>query len=442
MVPKGEARAESRLMFEKPSRQPVVAAMLTADTSQKIAAVLGLVFLSSLSLLVFGLKPQRSPFEFLHVPTALAQLAFICVVVLKADWKQQLITMPRPQRALLAALFVYVFFVSMASPIPAALLLAVFWLIHIAFFVALIIFYRASFIHESDMIWRVLGIAALGHVAAFLVAWAIWPELVRDHILPVFENIRFLGYFVAPAAGVTAMLYVTRSGGAFLTMLSFSAAAFYIIHTGSRGGAVAIVAGLCVAAAYLAWHRRRVLGGRAVVLLAVTVALLVISGFLPNLPWPPLFDRAVADVSNPGLGALSGRDWVWSVSADAIKENWLIGYGPAFLVHIYILVLDGAEVSVRNSHNIVLQFLLHWGVLGSALIFATGMSFARNIWTALTIKTDHALLPLVALVTMLVHSLVSGVFFYPYSTVIAIVAFACLDRVGWQEQRSRSAGTD
>jgi len=416
--------------------------MLNADASRRIAAVLALVFLSSLTLLLFGLKPERGPFEFLHVPTALAQLLFICVVVLKTDWKQQLTTLAISQRGLLALLFAYVFFVSFVSPIPSALLLAVFWLIHIVFFVALIAFYRASFMHESDMIWRVLGIASLAHVTAFVFAWALWPEQVRDHILPVFENIRFLGYFVAPAVVVMAMMFVTRPNAAILPLVSFAGAALYIIHTGSRGGAVAIIAGMIVGAAYLGWHRRRVLGSRVLILLAVTIALLFLSAFMPNLPWPPLFDRAVADVGSPGLVALSGRDWVWSVTVDAIKENWLIGYGPAFLVHIYILVLDGAEVGVRNSHNIVLQFLLHWGVLGSVLILATGMSFARNIWVALTMNTDYALLPLVALSTMLVHSLVSGVFFYSYSTVIAIVAFASLERIGWQAQKPRSPDPD
>lgn len=413
--------------------------MLSVGTAQRISAVLGLVFLSSLVLLLFGLNPERGPFEFLHVPTALAQVLFICVVVLKTDWKQQLMTMTFGQRALLALLFGYVFFVSFASPIPSALLLAMFWLIHIVFFLSLVVFYRASFMHQNDMIWRVLGVASLVHVAAFLFAWVVWPALVRDHILPVFENIRFLGYFVAPAVVVMAMMFVTRRDAAILPLASFAAAAFYIIHTGSRGGAVAIVAGVSVAGAYLAWHHRPVPRGRVMILLAVTAALLILSGFLPKLPWPPLLDRAMADASNTGTDALSGRGWVWSVTLDAIRERWLVGYGPAFLVHVYILVLDGAEVGVRNSHNIVLQLLLHWGVLGSVLILATGLSFARNIRAALAMKPDHALLPLVALSTMLVHSLVSGVFFYSYSTVIAIVAFAILDRIGWQERKTRAA---
>lgn len=99
----------------------------------------------------------------------------------------------------------------------------------------------------------------------------------------------------------------------------------------------------------------------------------------------------------------------------AIKERWMFGYGAAFVTHVFLYALDPSELqygnpNIRNPHNSILQLLLHWGVVGCLIILATTLTFARNLWIAFCQRPDQELFPSVVLVTMLVHSLVSGVF--------------------------------
>jgi O-antigen ligase len=407
--------------------------------SQVLAHLLSFVVLSSLLLLPFGLDANPSPFVFLHLPTVAAEFLFIVAVFLRPDCRRYVSSLTGFQGLLLATLFVYVLWVSFISPIPTSFLLGQFWLLHIVFFVALICFYRSSELADEDPIWMVFGLAALLHVGAFLCAWALWPEQIRMNALPAFENIRFLGYFVAPASVVTAVLFATRRDYLLLPFLCFLAASFYIIYTGSRGGAVGIVAGLMAGAAHFKLKRQKVPASRVIILIIAIGLLILTSELLPKLPWAPLFDHAHLSPDQSSSQALNGRQELWADVGAAIKERWMFGYGAAFVTHVFSYALDptviqNSSTEFRNTHNIVLQLLLHWGVIGSLLIVVTALAFARNICRALTQKPDRALIPSVVLVTMLVHSLVSGVFFYPYSTVIAIIAFASVACIGSQKR--------
>lgn len=394
-----------------------------------LSNLLALVVLSSLFLLPFGLNSEKSPFEFLHYPTVAFQVLFISAVFMRQDCRASLSTLTSLQRLSLGSLFTYIAVVSFFSPIPTAFFLAQFWLIHIAFFVALVCFYRTAPSVEANSIWLMVGLAGLVHVVAFLFAWAIWPDQIRSNVLPVFENIRFLGYFLAPASVTMAFLFVLQRGCPWLAVVCFLAATFYLIYTGSRGGAVAISAGMMAGAVYIYVFKLCSNLGRALVLVIATLLLFVFAALLPQLPWPPLLGRAVQDQSATQL--LSSRDILWALVANVIEERWLWGYGPTFVNHVLQIVLgpenlDELLINTRNTHNIVLQLLMNWGVVGSVIVATTVLSFGSDIWNALTTRPASSVFPLVVLVTMSVHSLVSGVFFYPYSTVLGIIGFASL----------------
>ncbi|MGJ8623368.1 MAG: O-antigen ligase family protein [Yoonia sp.] len=402
--------------------------------------LLALVVLSSVSLLVFGLDPAPGPFVFLHIPTVIAQVVFTLGVFLRRDCRAALSGLTQTQQILLSAVVVYIVAVSYLSPIETAPFLANFWVIHVAFFLALLCYYRTVVMDGADPVWTVFAIATAIHVAAFLLAVFIWTETIRVRTLPAFEHVRFLGYFVAPAAAGMAMYFVTRHERLALPLLGFTAGTFYIIYTGSRGGAVAIVAGLVIGAAYVGFMRQKIYVSRVVILLCLVATGVYVAGLLPRLPLPPLFDRAVAVVDQTNTELMSNRNLLWADLVTVIKERWLLGYGPVFVTHAFSFAIDPSELrydspDVRNTHNLPLQLLMNWGVLGTVLMIATACTFLRNIRTALTQRLDLALVPATVLVTMLVHSLVSGVFFYPYTIVIGIIAFASLEGIGWRARK-------
>jgi O-antigen ligase len=403
------------------------------ENQQIMIALLCAVVMSSLVLLVFGLNAQPGIIEIMQLPTTVAQILFVLAVARYNGLHAFLDCLTVIQRSLIGLLIGYVLIASFASPVPSSPLFAPSWIVHILFFVALISFCRDQDASAYDTIWIAVGIAAFIHVCAFMFAWVLWPEQIRQANLPAFDNIRHLGYFLAPAGAVMAIYFVTRPDRFVLPLLCFSAATFYIFYTGSRGGAVALVAGLIVIGAYLAWHRHRVSPARVVILLGVASILIVISELIPSLPWRPVFGRGAAAMTQTGAQMLNGRAEVWAFTGLAIQQNWLWGYGPAIMGQIP----EYQGPIFRHPHNIGLQLLLHWGVLGTLIVIATVLAFAANIWIAMRRQPSRALLALTVLATMCIHSLVDGGLYYTYSTVVAIVAFASLESIGWRDRNAR-----
>ena len=409
------------------------------DQTQKVSpgAVLIAVVVSSLALLPFGMRAPPGPFEIMELPVTFAQLAFIfiCYRQLGPTFIQQRLS--ALEKALLSLLFIYVFIISFASSVPSSPLFAPVWLTHIAFFACLIAFLRSDDSFRQEIVWTGLGIAATVHVAVFLFVWAIWPDLIRQGFQPSFDSIRYLGYFLAPAAAVTAFVFITRHDPGLQTLLFFASAAFYLIYTGSRGGAVALVAAMIVIAAYMMWHKDRILLGRLGILASVTVLLVVVSEIIPSLPWTPLFGRGADLVGQTGSQALSGRDEVWQLTLDAISQNWVFGYGPAILGQVG----EYEGLPFRQPHSVILQLLLHWGVVGTAITLAVVCAFLPNFFRAMRHRSQESLLALAALSTLCIHALVDGGLYYSASTVIAIIAFAILDRIGWKIKNDSLAVT-
>lgn len=393
---------------------------------------LNIVVMSSLAFLVYGFSPPSGVVEVLQLPVAAMQVYFILAVFLQVGVRGFVAPLTRLQRGLIATLIVYMIIVSTISPVPSAHILVISWVIHLLFFVALISFFQRVDLDRAEVIWSVLGLTALLHVAAFLLAWLVWPEEIKPKTLLAFGHIRHLGYLLAPAAAVMAVQFVTLKERAFLPLLCFAAAALYLFFTGSRGGAIALLGGFVIATFYLVWNRYSVQASRVIALVFIVGALIAAAEILPPLPWGTILDRSENALNQTGFEMLTGRDQVWRLIVAAIGQNWSWGYGPSLMVEV-----PGYQGQVLyHPHNIILQLLLHWGVVGTTLLLATVATFGRNIWEALRTQPGLSVLPSTVLATMGIHSLIDGNFFYPFSTTIAIIAVAMLDAIGRRQSDS------
>lgn len=389
---------------------------------------LNIVMLSSLAFLTYGFSPPSGVIEVLQLPVAAMQSYFILAVAWQSGLRGFVAPLSFVQRALALALIIYMIVIAAISPIPSANILVFSWIIHVLFFVALVTFFQTVERDEAGKIWLILGIVALLHVAAFLIAWLGWPEQIKPKTLVAFGHVRHLGYLVAPAAAVMAVHFIARNDAPLISLACFSAAALYLFFTGSRGGAIALLGGVAAAGIYLAWHRQAINSQRSLVLLGVTGLIMATAQSLPALPWGTILDRGGAAVNQTGLEMLAGRDQVWRFIVDAISANWLLGYGPALMNEIP--GYDGPEF--YHPHSIVLQLLVHWGVAGTSIILAFLVSFAPNVWQALRRRPGLSALPVTILSTMAIHSLIDGNLFYPFSLVIAFIAFSMLEVTGRQ----------
>ena len=328
---------------------------------------------------------------------------------------------------------IYVVFVSASSQVPSALVFAPSWVIHILFLLALVAFFKDVGLEQSDVVWTALGLTAFLHVCAFLIALALWPDEIRRMNLPVVANVRTLTYFLMPAATVMGVLFVTRLEKALSSVLLFAGAAFFIIYTGSRAATTGVIVGWLAAGAYCAWFRQKIQINRTLVLFAVLVFLVILAESLPPLPWGTIVDRWFEALSATGPEFSSGRNEVWPRAMKAISQNWVWGYGPALQNEIpHQTPWPDRSNVIYQPHNIGLQLLLHWGLLGTLILALTIFSFSANIFYALRNEPALAIPPFAILVAMLTQALVDGNLFYPFSVVVAIIAFAMLEAIGRQ----------
>jgi O-antigen ligase len=142
-----------------------------------------------------------------------------------------------------------------------------------------------------------------------------------------------------------------RLGCAISSVIMLSA----LFLTGSRGGLIA----LAVMLLYLAWKTRY----------RLQILALMGLGGVASLLQPTVWDR----FADKGLGAGSGRLFIWNAGGSALKDHWLTGAGlgafPAAYNHellaMYQPVFQGWS---RPAHNAVLSAAVELGVFGALLL--------------------------------------------------------------------------
>jgi len=142
-----------------------------------------------------------------------------------------------------------------------------------------------------------------------------------------------------------------RLGSAVSAVIMLAA----LFLTGSRGGLIA----LAVMLLFLAWKTRYRLQ---------ILALMGIGG-IASLLQPTVWDR----FADKGLGAGSGRLFIWNAGGLALKDHWFAGAGlgafPAAYNHellaMYQPVFQGWS---RPAHNAVLSAAVELGIFGAVLL--------------------------------------------------------------------------
>lgn len=253
--------------------------------------------------------------------------------------------------------------------------------------------------------------------------------------IPGFTNIRHLAYFAAPAA--TLLAGTVLVGPKKLVPLAAVALAGVLLYPAWTGGRGSFLAFLVATLALLAFRRARTPARMLIVAIAIAVAL-ALPLALPQVgPWPPILDRLEQigedDVT---LNQLStGRLRNWLIVVEAIGDAPVFGHGPVQVTGL--LAAAGIDYSLTNPHNFVLQILLHWGVVGLALVLAFFAVHARRIAGAVATGSPDAILAFGVLLTFLVHGQIDGTLYYPFTFSLAVLAFFRLWMLGSDAAEAR-----
>lgn len=120
-------------------------------------------------------------------------------------------------------------------------------------------------------------------------------------------------------------------------------------------------------------------------------------------------------LSKIGKSGFSSREYIWPMAMQAIKENWLIGYGELSQRQIDSYILYGAN----HTHNIILEYLFDVGVIGFSIV---------SVWFGHTLKlnkNNKKLKYLQVLLICFTANLLCGIFDF-YISLIYFYLLLCV----------------
>lgn len=292
--------------------------------------------------------------------------------------------------------------------------------LHGVFLAALIYLAKSSAVANRETALTIFTFGAVVYVGLLIVFAIIIPDKeafpwgIR---LPSGTNIRQIGYYVAiiAIAPISLFLFSRKMKATLCFAVVFLIA--FIAWTGSRGALVGLFFGPALAALML-WRRpANVRTG----LLALSFAF----GLAASVPMPtpgPEFGlvRMASSLSQDELG--SGRSFVWESTLTEIKKSPWVGHGSGSFRQNMKSIYD---FSFNHPHQLVLQYIYDWGLLGGGAAGLLLLSLFVSCWERSRVTNDAAAYAAVsALCTIAVISMIDGAFYYPLSIVLAAAAVA------------------
>jgi O-antigen ligase len=292
-----------------------------------------------------------------------------------------------------------------AALLSPALLRTGIWSIQLGFALAVVNLWHHRMLDFERFRTAILaGLLLLFLLLVTFVATANQTSAERMGELPAFANVRWFGYYAAAAVGLAAPGFLRGDK----TALAVATAAFAIaVWSGSRGAIFAAGSGLLACAILLRKFRALRVWLRLFVCALAGIALGVGLGAL--VPFEAVGLDSIARYGS------SGRIELWSDTLDAILQRPWLGWGEAQFRAIF-----RDEWFVAQPHNVVLQVLLAWGLIGTLLCLAV------TIWVAprfLKAQSAEAAPFQCAALILAAFSFIDGALYYSHS--LSLFVFCC-----------------
>jgi O-Antigen ligase len=309
-------------------------------------------------------------------------------------------------------------------PLTAALGVIKFW-VHLLFGLAVLYLFTTWSLKQRTYVWPAIGVS----IVLFCILWATNIVFYRPagsdwaRLVPTLTNIRWVGFYSLSVycAGVALILQKSEDGGiktAQLIAILFATLGMAIAFwTGTRAVVVAIFSATLVSSLILPLRSQllKLLLVSTVLGLAVAAALPVVHHFYGI---ERMIGVSISPV--PGTDVSSGRLTIWKDALDKIAHRPIFGWG----IDQFRYSFSGAEYSVRQPHNGLLQLVFSTGLIGLICGAAIAASVARRIPSK--IDEPYQFASVSYLVGAGTYGLYDGIFYFSYPIMVALVAAACL----------------
>lgn len=251
--------------------------------------------------------------------------------------------------------------------------------------------------------------------------------------IPGFGGVRLYNYALEAGIAVGIGIFVTSTSGGYLrkiTVLSGLAILWMMLFwSGGRGAVIALVGALILTSF--------ILPKCAKMMWIAAVLSCMVGGAASVMIWTPeggsfgLLEIAQRTATIEVNSLSSGRMDLWRGTLDFISQKPVFGHG---LMQITALWTDAQEATNSqmtrhmHAHNIVLDIFLAFGVVGGVFL----LFLLAKIWLVSVLRVRKSANPaflgaLLAVNSLLSHSLISGTYYHAHSIVyIALLLGICL----------------
>jgi O-antigen ligase len=327
----------------------------------------------------------------------------------------------RPPVSALVALAVLVF-VAVATALlvaPAqgvAIARTCYLIVHLLFGGAVLHLCTREF-ESRDLIHAYLaGFLAFALLFAIYAANAFHSRVAWTFGLPSVTHIRHIGIYATPIIALSyGILAATQPGRRWSFALAAATAGWALtLWTGSRGPLVSIAAAYALGLVLVPQLRRLRSWAPAAGSLAVGGTL---AALLPVPAKHMGLWRTVEQTAQSG-DVLTGRSVMWAQVIDAIGRNPVFGYGEGQMNSV------APFYGLAQPHNLVLQILLAWGVVGLLCSAVLALHFAWRAVPAVRREAAELTGPLLAMLALIALSMLDAALYHilPISIFAACAA--------------------
>jgi O-antigen ligase len=199
------------------------------------------------------------------------------------------------------------------------------------------------------------------------------------------------------------------------------------LWTGSRGMALSVVAATIVGVALVPEMRRLKAWGGAVLCLLIGLAAVA---WLPT-PNAKMMGVARTVSATTEHELTTGRTEIWKNVIHAVERHSVFGYGPGQMPAV------APYHSMGQAHNLVLEVLLSWGLVGFVAVLVVVLFYLRRALPAVRQEGDLLAAPFVAMTSILALSMIDAAMFH----VLPVSIFAaCAGMIVAGRPKMRSGG--
>jgi len=284
------------------------------------------------------------------------------------------------------------------------------------------------------LLFYAISLSTIGIVIAFFVEWLINSPLLGEKLIaelwfynpPFNSHIRHAGYQAVAALTFSLVLFIDNVRFSYrqvANFIMFSILWGFVFCLGGRGAALSILVTTVLVLGVLRLKNMDSKTFAISTMLAIILGL-ILSEWASIGSWSSMLNALQRSLEAESFNQLSSnRLKLWLSAWQSVKNHLLFGLGPQG----YLLMPN--HIFGVHPHNIIVQFVVEWGVSGTVLflfllIKGFWVGLKRNVLETGKSINKYKLVAGAVITTLSIHALFDGTYYHPQPSIYLAIAFA------------------